>query len=62
MVTPFLVLNDKILNFAVVKHNNMMKPNIETKKLYYCSLLMDCVICRLSRSSLLLLYSHQTLY
>ncbi len=23
---------------------------------------MDCVICRLSRSSLLLLYSHQTLY
>jgi hypothetical protein len=35
MVHPFLVLIDIILNFAVVKHNNMMKPslpyNIDTK-------------------------------
>jgi hypothetical protein len=28
MVTPFLVLNEIILNFAVVKHNNMMKPSL----------------------------------
>ena len=28
MVTPFLVLNDKILNVAVVKHSNMMKPSL----------------------------------
>jgi hypothetical protein len=28
MVTPFLVLNDKILNAAVVKHSNMMKPSL----------------------------------
>ena len=43
MVTPFLVLNDKILNVAVVKHSNMMKPSLpRTLRLKNCTITIHC--------------------